>query len=92
MNEVFLSVKLTPKATRNEISGWTENENGEKYLKASVTQAPEKGKANKALIALLAKRYKLPKSAFEIILGETSRFKKVKICSERIKNTDLYRL
>jgi len=37
----------------------------------SVTAVPEKGKANQAIIALLAKVLKLPKSNIEILSGET---------------------
>jgi hypothetical protein len=41
-------------------------------LKVSVTQAPEKGKANKALVALLAKQLSLRKSQIELLSGETT--------------------
>ncbi|MBN1591320.1 MAG: DUF167 domain-containing protein [Pirellulales bacterium] len=45
-------------------------------LRISVTQAPEKGKANMAIIALLSKRLSLRKSQFELLSGPTSRQKK----------------
>ncbi len=48
-------------------------------LKACVTQAPEKGKANKALIGLLAKALGLRKAQIELIAGETSRQKRLLI-------------
>ena len=41
-------------------------------LKVSVTQSPEKGKANKAVVELLAKKLRLKKSQIELISGETS--------------------
>ena len=41
-------------------------------LRVSVTQAPEKGKANKALIAVLSKGLSLKKSQIELISGATS--------------------
>lgn len=41
-------------------------------LQVSVTQAPEKGKANKAIIALLAESLGLRKSQFELVTGEAS--------------------
>ena len=44
-------------------------------LKASVTAVPEKGKANSALIKLLSKEWKLAKSNFKVISGETDRNK-----------------
>ncbi len=63
----ILPVRAQPGARRNEIRG---QHNG--MLKACVTQAPEKGKANKALIALLSKEFSLRKSQIELIAGETS--------------------
>ncbi len=86
MSKQLLRVKLTPKASKNAILGWTEDENGEKLLKASVTAVPEKGKANKALISLLAKHWKIPKSAIEIVRGETDRLKTLEIAGETPPN------
>lgn len=72
---IRLAVKVTPKASADRIQGWAEDEAGERVLKIAVTAVPEDGKANKAVIALLAKRLKLPKSAITIASGETSRRK-----------------
>jgi len=41
-------------------------------LQVSVTQAPEKGKANRAIVAVLADELSLRKSQFELLTGETS--------------------
>jgi uncharacterized protein YggU (UPF0235/DUF167 family) len=41
-------------------------------LKAAVTQVAEKGKANKALIALLSKSLGLRKSQIELVAGATA--------------------
>ena len=68
--EVF-SVQAHAGAKRNEISGAKDG-----ILKVSVTQAPEKGKANNAIIAVLGKELSLRKSQFDIIAGETSRRKR----------------
>lgn len=70
-----IAVRLSPKASRDEIQGWIQDENGNPVLKVSVTAVPEKGRANKALVALLAKSWKLPNSAIVIIKGETDRNK-----------------
>ncbi len=72
---IRLAVKVTPKASADRIQGWAEDEAGERILKIAVTAVPEDGKANKAVIALLAKRLKLPKSAITVASGETSRRK-----------------
>lgn len=51
-------------------------------LKATVTAAPEDGKANAAVLALLAGAWRLPKSAMEIVRGATGREKVVGIAGD----------
>ena len=63
----ILPVRAHPGARRNEIRGEQDG-----MLKVSVTQAPEKGKANKALIAVLSKALSLKKSQIELLSGATS--------------------
>lgn len=72
---IRLFVRLTPKASRNAIHGVVAGANGRAQLKASVTAVPENGKANQALIKLLAKAAKWPKSSVEIVAGQTDRNK-----------------
>ena len=79
-----ITVKLTPKAAKNAIQGWTVGADGQRILKCSVTAAPDKGKANAALIELLAREWKIPKSAITIVRGETSRMKMVEIAGHKI--------
>jgi uncharacterized protein (TIGR00251 family) len=67
----ILSVRAQPGARRNEIRGVQDG-----ILKVSVTQAPEKGKANKAVVELLAKKLGLKKSRIELLSGETSHQKR----------------
>ena len=69
-----INVKVTPKASKNEVVGWEE-----KVLKVRLTVVPEKGKANAALITLLSKHFKVPKSDITIVKGETSRNKIVEV-------------
>jgi len=63
----ILPVRAQPGAKKNEIRG---DQDG--MLKVCVTQAPEKGKANKALIDVLCKTLRLRKSQVELIAGETA--------------------
>ena len=56
-------------------------------LKIKVTVPPEGGKANKAVVELLSKALKVPKSSIEIVRGESSRIKTV-----RIEGIDLAKL
>ena len=75
----LLKVRLTPNASSVGFNGVWVDAKGEAYLKVSIISVPEKGKANKELIAFLAKTFHLPKSAFEIISGLTDRCKKIKV-------------
>lgn len=72
-------VRLTPKGGRDGIDGWAAGADGALYLKARVRVAPEDGKANAALIALLAKTLGVAKSAVSIAAGATSRLKTVDV-------------
>ena len=72
---IRIQIKLTPKAARDAVSGWAEDEYGQPVLKCSVTAIPENGKANAALIKMLSKRLGIPKSAILLIKGDTSRIK-----------------
>jgi len=74
---VRIAVRLTPKGGRDAIDGWAQDAEGRALLKARVAAPPEDGKANAALIALLAKRLGLAKSAVSIASGDTSRLKQV---------------
>lgn len=76
---VFLRVRLTPGASHTGLTGLYIGADDRPSLKAGVTAVPEKGKANKALIRLLSKEWKLPRSAFQIVSGETDRNKVLRI-------------
>lgn len=71
---VILSVRTQPGSSKNRIIG----EYGGR-LKLAVTAAPEKGKANKAVIELLADTLRIHESSIHIISGESSRDKRVLI-------------
>ncbi len=72
---IKLAVRLTPKASRDRIEGVAAVADGGAVLKVSVTAMPEDGKANAALVKLLAKEWRMPKSAIEIVQGATDRRK-----------------
>ncbi|MBB4211115.1 hypothetical protein EV659_103116 [Rhodothalassium salexigens DSM 2132] len=71
-----LRVKLTPKAGRTGIQGVETTAQGP-ALKVQVTAVPEKGRANAALTAFLAKRLGLAKRDVTLEAGATSRHKTV---------------
>ncbi|MBU6474183.1 MAG: DUF167 domain-containing protein [Alphaproteobacteria bacterium] len=76
------AVRLTPKGGRDKIDGWSAGADGRPHLKARVSAPPEAGKANAALIALLAKTLGVAKSAVAIAGGETSRLKQVDVAGD----------
>ncbi|MCR4317631.1 MAG: DUF167 domain-containing protein [Planctomycetes bacterium] len=73
-DDYILQVKAFPKSSKNEIDGVQAGR-----LRVKVTSPPEKGKANAATIALLAKALKVSKSDVELVKGETSQQKTFRI-------------
>lgn len=72
-----IELRAQPRARRCLLSGAAHG-----ALKAAVTAPAEDGKANKAVIELLAAEWRLPKSAFEVMRGATARDKVVSIAGE----------
>ena len=77
---ILLPVQAQPKARRNAITG---THNG--LLKVSVTQAPEKGKANAALTQVIAKALGLKKAQVQIVSGLTASKKKFLITDTTVE-------
>jgi uncharacterized protein (TIGR00251 family) len=71
---LLLSVKLQPRASANEIGEPLGNE-----LRIKVTAPPVDAAANEALLRLLAERLDCPRSCVELIRGQTSRHKVIKL-------------
>lgn len=79
---VVVTVKLTPKSGRACIDGVALEpapEGARPVLRVRVTAPPEGGKANAALIELLASSWRLPKRALTIVSGETARVKRIHV-------------
>lgn len=69
-----LKVKVVPGSSQSEVSGWLGD-----VLKVRVAAQPEKGKANSAVLAVLADRLGLSKKCLNIISGKTSEQKIIEI-------------
>jgi uncharacterized protein (TIGR00251 family) len=71
---VMLSVKLQPRASANEIGEPIGNE-----LRMKVTAPPVDSAANEALIRLLAETLDCPRNRIDLVRGNTSRHKLLKL-------------
>ncbi|MCL5959060.1 MAG: DUF167 domain-containing protein [Chloroflexi bacterium] len=69
-----LQVRVQPGASKNEVVGFQDD-----VLRIKLTAPPVEGKANKALIALLAEILRVSKSSVEIMSGQSARQKVVEI-------------
>ena len=78
---VLIRVRLTPRAHRDAIGGIKSGPDGD-YIQARVRALPEEGKANAALIELLAKTAGLEKSSVRIASGAASRLKTLHITGD----------
>jgi uncharacterized protein (TIGR00251 family) len=76
---IILALHIQPRASKNEVCGVQDH-----ALKIRLTSPPVDGAANKLCREFLAGLFKVPKSAVEIISGETSRHKRVRISSSDI--------
>jgi len=79
-----LQIKVSPGASRNAIGAWMGD-----TLKLSVTTAPEKGKANEAVIGLLAEALGCPVSRISVLRGHGQPRKLVEV--EGLDEAELHR-
>ena len=66
---ILVNIKIVPNSSKNDIV--LEDE----FVKVKITAQPIEGKANKALIEFLSKKFKVPKTSIEIVKGETNKEK-----------------
>lgn len=71
---VYLSIKLQPRASANEIGEALGNE-----LRVKVTAPPVDSAANEALVRFLAEQLDCPRNRVELVRGQTSRHKTIKL-------------
>ena len=71
---IFFAVRVVPRASKSEIVGDYDG-----ALKVRIASAPVDGEANAELIKLLAHTFDVSKSQVEIVTGQTSKTKQVKI-------------
>jgi uncharacterized protein (TIGR00251 family) len=76
---VRVRVRLTPRASASRLVGLVADADGGVALKVTVTSAAEDGKANAALIALLARAWRVAKSDISIVAGAVDRRKTIHV-------------
>lgn len=72
---VVLDIKVVPRARVAEVSDVMANG----ALKVKVTAAPEQGRANEELLAVLGAFLGLPRRSLELLTGHTSAQKRVRV-------------
>lgn len=81
-NGVELFVRLTPRASKDEIGSVETTADGRSHLAARVRAIPDKGKANAAVEKLVAEWLGVPRSTVSISAGATQRLKTIHVEGE----------
>jgi hypothetical protein len=79
---VELFVRVAAKAGADRVAGLWRGAEARERLAVRVAAAPEKGRANDAVIRLLAAQSELAPSMFAVTAGETGRLKTVRIAGD----------
>jgi len=74
VSELILDIRVIPRASKTQIVGMHDG-----ALKVRIAAPPVDGAANAELVKLLAKAFGVSKSSIEIISGETSKTKRIRI-------------
>lgn len=75
-------MRLTPKSSRDAVEGVETAADGRSHLRARVRAVPEKGRANRALVKLMAAALGVPAGTVAIAAGDTARLKTVRIAGD----------
>ncbi|HTB19962.1 MAG TPA: DUF167 domain-containing protein [Bryobacteraceae bacterium] len=70
-----IRIKVIPKSSKSELAGYLPDGT----WKIKIAAAPEKGKANRALLDFLAQHLGVAKSRIHIVSGETSQLKRIHV-------------
>ena len=82
LDGVVVACRLTPKGGRDAIDGAATLSDGKRVLLARVRAVPEDGKANDALIRLIANKAGVPASQARLVSGAKSRLKQVAVTGD----------
>jgi uncharacterized protein len=76
---VSVALRVTPRGGQDAVDGIETLANGRSVVKVRVRAIAEGGEANRAVIELLAKALRVPKSSVRVMSGATSRLKQIAI-------------
>jgi uncharacterized protein (TIGR00251 family) len=76
---VRVALKVTPRAARSAVDGIALDARGQARLAVRVTAAPDGGKANDAVIRLLARRWRVPARDLRLVSGAAARSKVLQV-------------
>lgn len=79
---VRVRLRVTPRASSAAVRGVVADDAGRAALAVQVTAAPEDGRANDAVVALLARQWRLPRSALTVAQGAAARIKILHVAGE----------
>ncbi|MBI1260355.1 MAG: DUF167 domain-containing protein [Rhizobiales bacterium] len=79
---LMVDLRVTPNGGSDRVEGLSSDASGRFFLRARVSASPEKGKANAAVLKLLARSWGLARSRLELVAGETDRNKVVCISGD----------
>ena len=78
---LIFDVRVVPRASKSEIVGEHDG-----ALKVRIASPPTGGAANEELIKVLSKKFGVPKSAIQILSGQTSKMKQIRISGTNHKD------
>ena len=81
-NGVQVEIRLSPGAKTSRLTGIADAAGGRRVIRASVASPPEEGRANEALLQLLAHSWRLPRRDLSIVRGFTSRNKAIHVTGD----------
>jgi uncharacterized protein (TIGR00251 family) len=76
---LILRLRVTPNASRDGIDGLETRADGARVLRLRVRAVADRGRANAAVIAIIAEALGVPRSAVAIAAGQTGRLKTVEV-------------
>ncbi|MCE5199237.1 MAG: DUF167 domain-containing protein [Armatimonadota bacterium] len=84
MHETLLKLHVTPRGSKNEVTGWRED-----VLCVKITAPPVEGAANAAIVKFIADALGIRKSQVDMVSGEKSREKTLRISGMTIEDIRL---